>query len=96
MELIGDVGLVESHFGPFRDTVSVGAREVHGLHHTYHTLSDHFGRTRWYSLVMRLKWKLILVRLEMPVVLVQDRCMVGAKRTIGSDIILDAPDGTLR
>ena len=28
--------------------------------------------------------------------LVQVRCMVGAKRTIGSDIILDAPDGTLR
>ena len=26
MELIGDVGLVESHFGPFGDSVSVGAR----------------------------------------------------------------------
>jgi hypothetical protein len=25
MELLGDVGLVESHFGPFRDIVSVGA-----------------------------------------------------------------------
>ena len=49
-----------------------------------------------YSLVMRLKWKLISVRLEMLVVLVQDRRMVGAKRTIGSDIILDAPDGTPR
>jgi len=44
---------------------------------------------------MRLKWKLISVRLETLVVLVQDRCMVGAKRMIGSDIILDAPDGTL-
>ena len=69
---------------------------MHGLHRTYHRLNDHFGRTRWYSLVMRLKWKLISVRLEMLVVLVQDRRMVGAKRTIGSDIILDAPDGTLR
>jgi hypothetical protein len=28
-------------------------------------------------------------------VLVQERCMVCAKRTIGSKIILDAPDGTL-
>ena len=26
----------------------------------------------------------------------QDRCTVCAKRTIGSDIILDAPDGTPR
>jgi hypothetical protein len=29
-------------------------------------------------------------------VLVQDRCMVCAKRTIGSKIILDAPNGTPR
>ena len=36
------------------------------------------------------------VRLEMVLVLVQDRCTVCAKRTIGSDIILDAPDGTPR
>jgi hypothetical protein len=27
-------------------------------------------------------------------VLVQDRCTVCAKRTIGFEIILDAPDGT--
>jgi hypothetical protein len=27
---------------------------------------------------------------------VQDRCMVCARRTIGSEIILDAPDGTTR
>ena len=36
------------------------------------------------------------VHLEMLLVLVQDRCTVCAKRTIGSDIILDAPDGTPR
>ena len=34
------------------------------------------------------------VRLEMVLVLVQDRCTVCAKRTIGSDIVLDARDGT--
>jgi len=34
------------------------------------------------------------VRLEMVLVLVQDRCTVCAKRTIGSDIVMDAPDGT--
>ena len=37
-----------------------------------------------------------LVHFEMVVVLVQDRCMVCAKHTIGSDIVLDAPDGTPR
>ena len=31
MELLGDVGHVESHFGPFGDSVSVGARLVHDL-----------------------------------------------------------------
>ena len=36
------------------------------------------------------------VRLEMVLVLVQDRCMVCAERTIGSKIILNAPDGILR
>jgi hypothetical protein len=34
--------------------------------------------------------------LEMVLVLVQDKGKVCAKRTIGSEIILDAPDGTPR
>ena len=37
-----------------------------------------------------------LVRLEMVLVLLQDRCTVCTKRTIGSDQVLDAPDGTPR
>jgi len=32
--------------------------------------------------------------LEIVFVSVQDRCMVCARRTIGSEIILDPPDGT--
>ena len=36
------------------------------------------------------------VRLEMVLVLVEDWCMVCAKRIIGSKIHLDAPDGTSR
>ena len=48
MELLGDVGHVESHF----------------------------------------------FRLETVLVSVQDRCMVCARRTIGLEIILDAPDCT--
>ena len=46
MEVLCDVGHVESHFLPFGDSVSVGAR-----------------------------W-----------------CMVCARRTIGSEVILDAPN----
>ena len=45
MELLGDVGHVESHFNLFGDNVSVGAREVHGLRRMYHRLRNHFGRT---------------------------------------------------
>ena len=41
-------------------------------------------------------WNLVSVRVETVLVSVQDRCMVFAKRTIGSEIVLDAPDGTPR
>jgi hypothetical protein len=51
MELLGDVGHVESHLDPIIETVLAS---------------------------------------------VQDRCSVCAKRTIGSEIILDTPDGTPR
>ena len=36
------------------------------------------------------------VRLEIVLIFTQDRCTVCAECTIGSEIILDAPDGTLR
>jgi hypothetical protein len=45
MELLGDVGYVESHFGPFGDSVSDGARLVHGLRRMYHRLRNLFGRS---------------------------------------------------
>ena len=40
---------------------------------------------------MWVMWNLVSVHLEMVLVSVQDRCTVWAKRTIGSEIILDAP-----
>ena len=43
-----------------------------------------------------VKWNLIFVHLEIVLVSVQDRFMVCAKGTIGSEIILDALDGTPR
>ena len=50
IELLGDVGHVECHFGAFGDSI----------------------------------------------VSVRDKCMFCAERSIGSEIILDAPDGTPR
>ena len=37
---------------------------------------------------------LVSIRLDTLLVSVQDRCTVCAKHTIGSEIALDAPDGT--
>jgi hypothetical protein len=54
MKLLGDVGHVESCFGPLRDYVSAGEIKV------------------------------------------QDRSMICVKGTIGSEVILDAPNGTPR
>jgi hypothetical protein len=66
------------------------------LRQTYHRLRNCFGCTGFYSWVTRLKWKLVSVRLETMLVLVQDRCMVCVKCTIGSKIVLDTPDDTPR
>jgi hypothetical protein len=41
-------------------------------------------------------WKLYSFHLETVLVSEQDRYMVCARHTIGSEIILDAPDGTTR
>ena len=42
----------------------------------------------------RLEWKLLSVRVDKVLILTQDWCVVCAERTIGSEIILVAPDGT--
>jgi hypothetical protein len=44
----------------------------------------------------RLKWKIILVHMEIVLILTQDRCIVCAKCTIGSVIVLNTPDGGIR
>ena len=96
MELQGHVGHLEYRFFSFGDSVCVGARLVHGLRETYHRLKNRFGRTRRYHLVTRLYWKLSFVLWDMVLILTQDRHMVCVERTIGSEIILEAPDGTPR
>jgi hypothetical protein len=96
IELLGDMGHVASRFFLFVDSVSASARWVHGLRYTYHWLKNHFEHTRWYHSVTRLKWKLVSVFSDKALILTQDRCTVCVERTIGSEIILDAPDGTPR
>jgi hypothetical protein len=43
-----------------------------------------------------VKWKLVSVHLEIVLISTQDRYTFCAKRTIGSEIILDAHDYTPR
>ena len=57
---------------------------------------NHFGGTRWNSYVTLVMWNLLFVHLEIVLVLVQDRFMVCSKRTKGSEIVLDARNGTPR
>ena len=60
----------------------------------YHRLRNCFGRPRLYSYVTRLKWKLVSICSEIVLILTQDSCTLCAERTIGSEIVLDAPNGT--
>jgi hypothetical protein len=60
----------------------------------YHSLRNSFGRTQWSSKVAWVMWYLFLVHLEIVLVSVNERCMVCAKHTVGSEIVLDAPDST--
>jgi hypothetical protein len=39
---------------------------------------------------------LVLVLLEIVLILTEDRCAVCVERTIGSEIVMDAPDGSPR
>ena len=39
----------------------------------------------------RLKWKLVSVLSDIVLILTQDRCTVCVERTVGSEIVLDAP-----
>jgi hypothetical protein len=94
MVLIGHEAQVVTCFSLFGDSANLDARQVHGLRQTYHKRENHFIHTRWYSLLKRLKWMLVLVSLEIVLILTQDRCMVCAERNKGSEIILDAPDGS--
>jgi hypothetical protein len=58
----------------------------------YHRFRNHFRQPQWYSYMTWVKWKLILEHLDTVLFLTQDGCMISAKCTICSKIILDALD----
>jgi hypothetical protein len=99
MELVSDVGRVESRFSPFGDSVSVSvsvsARLEHSLHRTYHRHRNRFGRSQSDSYVTRIKWKLGSVCFGIVLLLMQDWFLVCTKCSIGIEIILNALEGTL-
>jgi len=94
MKLLDDVCHMESRFGLFRNSVSFGARYVHGLHLMHHSLSNHLEAPVG-TLVKRLMWKLGFIYFEIVLILVQDRCMICKEHTICIEIKLDAPNGTI-
>ena len=96
MELLGDEAQLEPHFDPSGDSANLDARSVHGLRRMYHKLRNRFGRTRWYSYVTRLNWKIDSICLEIVLMLSQKKCTVCVEHIIGSKTVLDAPDGTPR
>jgi hypothetical protein len=49
MELLGELGYVESRFSLFANSANLDARLVHDLRRTYHRLGNQFGCTRWNS-----------------------------------------------
>jgi hypothetical protein len=73
------------------ETVLVSAQDRCTVALNVPLLRNHFGRTRWFSLVTRLKWKLVSVHLEIVLILTQDRCTVCAEHNIGLEIILTHP-----
>ena len=89
IELLADVGHVESRSVRL-EMVLVLVQDRCMVCAIYH-----LGRTRWYS-VTKLNLKLVLVRLEIVLILMQDQCKVCAECSIGSEIVLDAPNRTPR
>jgi hypothetical protein len=94
MGLLGDEAQVEAWFSLFGDSATLDARLVHSLRQTYRTLRNSTGGIRWNSYLMWVLWNLVSICFETVLASFQDRCSICVKRTIGSYIILEAPDGT--
>jgi hypothetical protein len=86
---------VDALFGPFGDSDNLDARYVHDLCQMYHSLKS------FWTHPMELLDDVAHVesyfgQLRDVLVSDQDGCIVCPKRTIGTEIVLDAPHGTAR
>jgi hypothetical protein len=95
MDLLGDVGHLESHFSLWRQCLcpcTTGARfcakRTIGLGII---LDAPDGIPRWRGI-----GEFVSLYLEMVLILMHVRCTVCVECTIGSDIVFDAPNGTPR
>jgi hypothetical protein len=87
---------VEACLSPFGDSGNLNERKLRGFVSNV-PLDQKLSWTHPMELLREwVMWNLILVHLETVLVSVQYRCTVCAKRTLGSEIILDEPDDTLR
>jgi hypothetical protein len=84
-----------SSFGLLEDSANLDTRLMHGLRQTRNRLRNHFGCTRWNSLVTWAKWKLASVRLELVLISKEHRCTLWGTYC-SSKIIMGAPSGTPR
>jgi hypothetical protein len=64
MVLLGDLSQVETRFGPFGDSVSLGARSVYDLRQMYDGHGNLLRHILWYFEVTLVKWKLVWDHLE--------------------------------
>ena len=91
MELLDDEAQVEAPFGPFGDSANIDERQVAGLRRTYHRLKKSFQMHPMLHLGDEAQVKARFGPSGDRVNLDTDRCTVCTKRTIGSEIVLDAP-----
>jgi hypothetical protein len=94
MGLLGDEAQVQARFGLFGDSATLGAKLVYGLRRMYRRLRNSIVGIRWNSMVTWVLWNLILICFETMLASVQYRSTVCVERTVGLEIVLEAPDGT--
>ena len=94
MELLGDMGHVESHFFLFGDSVSIGARYVHGFALGIPYVQKSFWTHSMVPLGDEAQVEARFGLSDIVLILTQDRCTVCVERTNGLEIVLDATDGT--
>jgi hypothetical protein len=94
--LLGDEDQVEARLISFGDSANLDTRQVHGLCRAFHRPRKSCWTHPMDLLGEWVMWNLVSVHLEIVLVSVEYWCSVCAKDTLGSEIVLCAPEGTRR